>query len=272
MRRYPSIPFAKVKITGAFWSERLETVLTTTIPSQHAQLAKYNVLDSLKLPKPVPPLTFKPRADGFSTQIFWDSDVGKWIEAASYALSHRRDAGAEAQIDAIVEDLEKAEKPDGYVNCWYLERKPQNRWTNLRDNHEFYNLGHLLEGGVAYLRATGKDRLVQVLERAFDHVASVFGRGPGQKRGYRGHPEVEIALIKAWHATGKRKYLDLATYFVDERGKQPHYFDQERDARGEPAGKYGQGTYEYSQSHLPVRQQTKVVGHAVRAMYPPSFA
>lgn len=267
MRRYSSIPFADVKITGAFWSERLETVLTTTIPSQHAQLAKYNVLESLKLPKPVPPLTFKPHADGFSTQIFWDSDVGKWIEAASYALSHRRDPVIEAQIEAIIDDLEKAQEPDGYVNCWYLEREPQNRWTNLRDNHELYNLGHILEGAVAYLRATGKDRLMQVMERAFDHVATVFGRGPGQKRGYCGHPEVELALIKAWHATGKRKYLDLATYFVDERGQQPHYFDQERDARGEPAGKYGQGTYEYSQSHLPVRQQTKVVGHAVRAMY-----
>ena len=267
MRRYSSVPFADVTITGAFWSERLDTVLRTTIPSQHAQLAKYNVLDSLKLPKPVPPLTFKPHADGFSTQIFWDSDVGKWIEAASYALSHRRDPLIEAQIEAIIDDLEKAQEPDGYINCWYLEREPQNRWTNLRDNHELYNLGHLLEGAVAYLRATGSDRLMKVLERAFDHVAALFGRGPGQKRGYCGHPEVELALIKAWHATGQRKYLDLASYFVDERGAQPHYFDIERDARGEPPGKYGQGTYEYSQSHLPVREQTKVVGHAVRAMY-----
>ena len=267
MRRYSSVPFAEVKITGSFWSERLDTVLRKTIPSQHAQLAKYNVLDSLKLPKPVPPLTFKPHADGFSTQIFWDSDVGKWIEAASYALSHRRDPMIEAKIEAIIDDLEKAQEPDGYVNCWYLEREPQNRWTNLRDNHELYNLGHLLEGAVAYLRATGSDRLMQVMERAFDHVATVFGPGPGQKRGYCGHPEVELALIKAWHATGQRKYLDLASYFVDERGQQPHYFDIERDARGEPSGKFGQGTYEYSQSHLPVRQQTKVVGHAVRAMY-----
>lgn len=267
MRRYSSVPFADVTITGAFWSERLDTVLRRTIPSQHAQLQKYNVLDSLKLPQPVPPLTFKPHANGFSTQIFWDSDVGKWIEAASYALSHRRDAGVEAQIEAITDDLEKAQEPDGYVNCWYLEREPQNRWTNLRDNHELYNLGHLLEGAVAYMRATGRDRLMKVMERAFDHVATVFGTGPGQKRGYCGHPEVELALIKAWHATGQRKYLDLASYFVDERGRQPHYFDLESDARGEPAGSFGQGTHEYSQSHMPVRAQAKVVGHAVRAFY-----
>jgi DUF1680 family protein len=267
MRRYASVPFSDVTITGAFWSERLETVLTRTIPSQHAQLAAHNILRSLKLPKPVPPLTIPPHPNGFTTEIFWDSDVGKWLEAASYALSHRRDAGIEAQIEVITDDLAKAQAPDGYLNCWYLEREPQNRWTNLRDNHELYNAGHLLEGAVAYYQATGRDRLLKILEAYVDHIAATFGRGPGQKRGYCGHQEIELALIKAFHATGQRKYLDLARYFIDERGQSPHYFDLERDARGEAPAKYGQGTYEYSQSHLPVRAQTKVVGHAVRAMY-----
>lgn len=267
MRRYSSVPFSDVAITGAFWSERLEVVLTRTIPSQHKQLEKFNMLRSLKLPKPVPPTTIPPQATGFTTEIFWDSDIGKWVEAAAYALAHRRDAVVEAQIEAIVDDLEKAQAPDGYLNCWYLEREPQNRWTNLRDNHELYNAGHMLEGAVAYFRATGRDRMLQVMERYMDHIATVFGRGPGQKRGYCGHQEIELALVKAFHATGKRKFLDLATYFIDERGAQPHYFDQEAAARGEPAGKFHQGTHEYSQSHLPVRAQTKVVGHAVRAMY-----
>jgi len=265
MRRYASVPFSDVQITGAFWSERLETVLTRTIPSQHAQLAKHNILRSLKLPQPVPPLTIPPHPNGFTTEIFWDSDVGKWVEAASYALSHRRDAVIEAQIEEIVTDLERAQAPDGYLNCWYQEREPENRWTNLRDNHEMYNAGHLLEGAVAYYRATGRDRMLQVMERYMDHIAATFG--PDKKRGYCGHQEIELALVKAFHATGKRKFLDLATYFIDERGAQPHYFDLERQARGEPPAKYGQGTYEYSQSHIPVRQQTKVVGHAVRAMY-----
>lgn len=267
MRIYSSVPFASVKITGSFWSERLETVLTRTIPSQHKQLAEHNILRSLKLPKPVPPLTIPPHANGFTTEIFWDSDVGKWVEAAAYALSHRRDAEIEAQIEEIVDDLERAQAPDGYLNCWYLEREPENRWTNLRDNHELYNCGHLLEGAVAYFRATGRDKMLNVLERYIDHIATIFGRKPGQKRGYPGHQEIELALVKAFHATGKRKFLDLASYFIDERGNQPHYFDIERDARGEMPGQYGQGTYEYGQAHLPVRQQTKVVGHAVRAMY-----
>ena len=109
--------------------------------------------------------------------------------------------------------------------------------------------------------------MLDVMERYLDHIRATFGPGPGQKRGYRGHQEIEIALIKLYHLTGERKQLDLAAYFIDERGRQPHYFDIERDARGEAPGQYGQGTYEYSQSHMPVREQTKVVGHAVRAMY-----
>jgi DUF1680 family protein len=267
MRKYASVTFSDVKITGPFWSERLECVLTRTIPSQHAKLAEYNMLESLKLPQPVPPLTIPRNRHNFTTQIFWDSDVGKWVEAASYALSHRRDPIIEAQIESIVDDLEKAQAPDGYLNCWYLEREPQNRWTNLRDNHEMYNAGHMLEGAVAYFHATGRDRMMQVMMRYMDHIATVFGPNPGQKRGYCGHQEIELALVKLYHATKLKKYLDLATYFINERGARPHYFDLEREARGEPAETFGQGTYEYNQSHLPVRDQTKVVGHAVRAMY-----
>ena len=131
------------------------------------------MLRSLTLPKPVPPLTIPPFANGFSTEIFWDSDIGKWVEAASYALAHRRDAVIEAQIEAIIDDLERAQAPDGYLNCWYLEREPQNRWTNLRDNHELYNAGHLLEGAVAYLRATGRDRMMRVMERLVTGEAEV---------------------------------------------------------------------------------------------------
>ncbi|MEO8242455.1 MAG: beta-L-arabinofuranosidase domain-containing protein [bacterium] len=267
MRKYASVKFSDVKVTGPFWQERLETVLTKTIPSQHHQLQINGILDSLKLPQPVPPLRIPRNRHNFTTQIFWDSDVGKWIEAASYAVSHRRDAGIEAQIEAITDDLEKAQAPDGYLNCWYLGREPDKRWTNLRDNHELYNSGHLLEGAVAYFHATGRGRLMKIMMRYMDHIAATFGPGPGQKRGYPGHQELELALVKLYHATDLRKYLDLASYFINERGSQPHYFDTERAGRGEEVGAFIQSTYEYNQSHLPVREQTKVVGHAVRAMY-----
>lgn len=267
MRTFSSVTFSDVKVTGPFWSERLDCVLSRTIPSQHQKLMEYTILDSLKLPQPAPPLTFPRNIHNFTTQIFWDSDIGKWIEAAAYALSHRRDPKIEAQIEAIIDDLENAQAPDGYLNCWYLGREPQNRWTNLRDNHELYNAGHLLEGAIAYFHTTGRDRMLRVMMRYMDHIATEFGPEPGQKRGYPGHQEIELALIKLYHATKIPKYLDLAVYFINQRGTQPHYFDTERDARGEAVGAFHQKTYEYNQSHKPVREQTKVVGHAVRAMY-----
>ncbi len=271
MSRYHPVRFVDVRLEGDFWKERLDIVLTRTIPSQHRKLGEYGILESLKLPKPIPPLRFPRHANGFSVQVFWDSDVGKWIESASYALSHRRDADIEAKIEAIIDDFEKAQLPDGYLNCWYLEREPDNRWTNLRDNHELYNAGHMLEGAIAYYETTGRRRWLDIMERYVDHIATVFGTGPGQKRGYCGHPEIELALVKLYHLTKNRKHLDLAAYFVNERGNQhPHYFDVERierEKRGGEVQRYVYANYEYSQSHMPVRDQRKVVGHAVRAMY-----
>jgi DUF1680 family protein len=271
LSQYYPVRFVNVRLEGEFWRERLDTVLTRTIPSQHRKLEEAGILESLKLPKPVPPLRLPRHANGFSVQVFWDSDVGKWIESASYALSHRRDADIEAKIEAIVDDFEQAQLPDGYLNCWYLEREPENRWTNLRDNHELYNAGHMLEGAIAYYETTGRRRWLDVMERYVDHIATVFGTGPGQKRGYCGHPEIELALVKLYRLSGNRKHLDLAAYFVNERGNQhPHYFDverAEREKRGIDTQRYVFPDYQYSQSHMPVREQRKVVGHAVRAMY-----
>jgi uncharacterized protein len=267
MGQFEPVRFVDVNLEGQFWRERLETVLTRTIPSQHVQLGKHGILESLTLPNPPPPLRFPRNHHDFTVQVFWDSDVGKWIEAASYALSHRRDPDIEAKIEAITDDLEKAQAPDGYLNCWYLQREPENRWTNLRDNHELYNLGHLIEGGIAYFLATGRRRLLDILERYVEHVRQTFGPAPGQKRGYCGHQEIELALIRLYHLTGDRKHLDLASYFIDQRGAQPHYFDQEAVNRGEDPKDFWAKSYEYNQSHKPVREQSKVVGHAVRAMY-----
>ncbi len=271
MSQYHPVRFVDVKLEGKFWTERLDTVLKSTIPSQHEKLGEYGILNSLKLPKPQPPLRFPRHANGFTVQVFWDSDVGKWIEAASYALSHRRDAAIEAKIEAIVDDFEKAQLPDGYLNCWYLGHEPENRWSNLRDNHELYNAGHMLEGAIAYFETTGRRRWLDIMERYIAHIRQTFGTGPGQKRGYCGHPEIELALIKLYHLTKDKKHLDLAAYFVNERGRQnPHYYDvekAERERRGIDVQRYSYPDYEYSQAHKPVREQTKVVGHAVRAMY-----
>ena len=129
----------------------------------------------------------------------------------------------------------------------------------------------MLEGAIAYFETTGRRRWLDIMERYVEHIRQTFGPGPGQKRGYCGHPEIELALVKLYHLTGERKHLDLAAYFVNERGQQPpHYFDvekAEREKRGIDIQRYVYPNYEYSQSHKPVREQDKVVGHAVRAMY-----
>ncbi|MBV8564102.1 MAG: glycoside hydrolase family 127 protein [Methylobacteriaceae bacterium] len=268
MRRYTPVRFTQVSVEGEFWRERLETVLTRTIPSQHEQLERHGLLESLRIRQPPPPLRIPVSNHGMSTQVFWDSDVGKWIEAASYSLAHRRDTTIEAQIDEITEWLAKAQLPDGYLNCWYIGREIDKRWTNLRDRHELYCAGHLLEGAIAYYQATGRRRLLDVMCRYVDHIADMFGPGPNQRHGYCGHQEIELALIKLYHVTKERKHLDLAAYFINERGNRPpHYFDVEALARGDDPKKYWFKTYEYGQAHKPVREQDKVVGHAVRAMY-----
>jgi uncharacterized protein len=268
MRNFTPVRFTEVSVEGDFWRERLDTVLARTIPSQYEQLERHGLLESLTIPEPPPPLRIPVRQHGITTQIFWDSDVGKWIEAASYALSHRRDATIEARIDEITDWLARAQLPDGYLNCWYIGREIGNRWTNLRDKHELYCAGHLLEGAIAYFQATGRRRLLDILCRYVDHIATVFGPGPGQKHGYCGHQEIELALIKLYTVTQDRRHLDLAAYFIDERGRQPpHFFDTEAVARGDDPKAYWFRSYEYSQSHKPVREQDKVVGHAVRAMY-----
>ena len=233
MRRYSPVPFNEVSVEGSFWRERLDTVLTRTIPSQYRQLESHGLLESLRCRSHRPPLRIPRSRHNFTTQIFWDSDVGKWIEAASYALSHRRDATIEAEIDEITEWLAEAQLPDGYLNCWYIGREIDKRWTNLRDNHELYCAGHMLEGAVAYFRATGRRRLLDIMEKYVDHIATVFGPGPDQKHGYPGHQEIELALIKLYHLTGDKRRLDLAAYFINERGRQPHYFEAEARARGE---------------------------------------
>jgi DUF1680 family protein len=199
--------------------------------------------------------------------MFWDSDVAKWLEAASYSLATHRDPELEARVDEVIDIVAQAQHADGYLNTWFTTVDPQNRWKNLRDWHELYCAGHLIEAGVAHFQATGKRTLLDVVCRYTDYIATVFGPGSGQKRGYCGHPEIELALVKLYHATGEARYLELSRYFVDERGRQPHYFDQEALERGQDPASFWARTYEYNQSHLPVREQRQVVGHAVRAMY-----
>ena len=138
--------------------------------------------------------------------------------------------------------------------------------------HELYCMGHLIEAAVAWFEATGSRSLLDVSERMSDHIASQFGTEKGKRRGYCGHPEVELALMKLARATGQQRHAKLAKYFVDERGKRPHFFDSEAAAKGQaisdaPTWTDVQKKYDYYSAHRPLREQADLGGHAVRALY-----
>lgn len=256
-----SIPVALqyVEINDAFWSPKLQVNREVTIPTIYQRCKETGRIDAWKL-------TWRP-GQPQEPHVFWDSDVAKWIEAAAYSLATHPEAKLEATLDELIDTISRAQQPDGYLNTHFTVVHPERRWTNLRDWHELYCAGHLIEAAVAYFHATGKKKFLDTVCRYVDHIESVFGTQPGQKRGYDGHEEIELALVKLFRSTGEKRYLQLAKYFVDERGRQPHYFDVEARERGEDPASYWAKTHEYTQSHLPVREQTLPVGHAVRGMY-----
>jgi len=247
--------FSQVKIDDAFWSPRIAVNRQVTLAHEYEMCRTTGRLDAFKLhwepgTEPVP-------------HIFWDSDVAKWVEAASYSLAAHPDPDLERKLDDITTLIASAQQADGYLNTHFTAVEPDKRFTNLRDWHELYCAGHLIEAGVAHAEATGKRTLLDAVCRYADLLARVFGTGEGQIPGYPGHEEIELALVKLYRATGQRRYLELSRYFIDQRGRQPHYYDLESARRGEKA----RSDYSYCQAHLPVRQQESVTGHAVRAMY-----
>jgi DUF1680 family protein len=266
-QRYTPLALADVTIADAFWAPRQRANRERTIPHIYRQCLDTGRIDAFR-PDWAPRIEpFRRPSGGASHVMFWDSDVAKWIEAASYSLATHPDAALDALLDSVIALIAQAQHPDGYLNTWFTSVDPQSRWKNLRDWHELYCAGHLIEAAVAHFQATGKRTLLDVLRRYADYIGSVFGAEAGKLRGYCGHPEIELALVKLYRATGEQRYLELSRYFVDERGRQPHYFDQEACARGEDPAAFWAKSYEYNQAHRPVREQQQVVGHAVRAMY-----
>ncbi len=254
-----AIPLGRVRIDDPFWTPRQDVIREVTLDLQHDILQKSGAIDALKMQwkegQPNPP------------HPFWESDVAKWIEAAGYSLTTHPDPELEARVDAVIDIMGKAQQPDGYLYVYYSLVEPGNRWTNLRDKHEMYCAGHLIEAAVAYYEATGKRKFLDIMCRYADYIDSLFGPGEGQRRGYPGHEELELALVKLHRLTGQERYLRLAQYFVNERGAQPHYFDIEARERGEDPAAFRFSDYDYNQSHLPIREQETADGHSVRAMY-----
>lgn len=265
MKQMRVIPLKQVQINDSFWSKRQKLVRETVIPYQ------WDALNDT-IPGAEPSHTVENfriaagelKADYYG-QVFQDSDLAKWLEAVGYALALKRDEKLESIADGVIELLERAQQDDGYLNTYFTVAKPGQKWSNLRDDHELYCAGHLIEAAVAYYEATGKKKVLDVMSCYADHIASVFGPDSGQIRGYDGHPEIELALVRLYHATGNGKYLELSKYFIEERGKHPYFFDLEEESRTEH--RVAKRKEDYFQAHQPVRQQKTAEGHAVRALY-----
>lgn len=288
------LPLRSVQVTDSFWKHEMELVRTQVIPYQWTALndqvkdaapsfcmhnfktaAKMNAQkkalgNDFKEPTytfrgfetlPEDPEQLEDRFYGF---VFQDSDFYKWIEAVGYSLTQHPDAQLEALADGAIEYICAAQQDDGYLDTYYILNGRDKIFSNLRDNHELYCLGHLLEAAVAYYGATGKDKLLNAACRYADFVAGYFGPEDGKCKGYPGHEIAEMALIRLYETTGNEKYLNLSRYFIDQRGKAPCYFDGENHETEHDSEGFNN---EYLQAHAPVREQTEAVGHAVRAVY-----
>lgn len=244
------VPFTSVKVTDSFWGQRLKASREVTIPlafSKCEETGRYE--NFVKAAHP----SDEYKVGGFS---FDDTDVYKTIEGASYLLQTYPDKKLEKYIDSVLVIVAGAQEPDGYL---YTARtmNPKHphewagpeRWSKVEElSHEFYNLGHMVEGAVAHYQATGKRNFLDIAIRYADCVCKAIGNGPDQKKLVPGHQIAEMALVRLYLVTGDRKYLDQAKFFLDARG-----YTSRKDA--------------YSQAHKPVLEQDEAVGHAVRATY-----
>lgn len=185
--------------------------------------------------------------------FFWDSDVAKWIEGAAYILQKEDAPDLEKKIDETVDLIEKNQGEDGYFNIYFTVIEPQNRFQN-RDWHELYCAGHLTEAAIAYYKATGKDKFLKCMCRYIDYIEKVFRYERIAAFRTPGHEEIELALVKLYHCTGEKRYLELSKYFIDTRGTGKEMYAEWASER-------------YFQSHKPCREQTTAEGHSVRAGY-----
>lgn len=290
--RLNSVGLKSVRIDDAFWNTYVKLVDDVILPFQW-ELINDRADDSPQFRKTSSPVGFqwKPLDDrsedtersgcirnfriaGGKEQgehrgtVFQDTDLAKWLEAVAYSLHKKKNAELEALADSAIDLIVAAQCEDGYINTYYTITGEE-RWSNLFEGHELYTAGHMIEAAVAYYEATGKRKLLDALCRFADLIDEVFGREAGKLRGYPGHPEIELALVRLYRVTGEERYLKLADYFVRERGTQPCYFLREKGLRTQNFlfPEFKDFGFDYMQAHVPLAQQTAAEGHAVRAVY-----
>ena len=260
-----NISLKNVQVQDGFWKPMQDLIIETVIPYQEKILndeipgvEKSHALANFRIAAGM-------EKGEFYGMVFQDSDVAKWLEAVAYSLVVHPDAELEKRADEVIETIEKAQQEDGYLNTYFTIKEPEHRWQNLQECHELYCAGHMMEAAVAYYDATGKDKLLKVMERMADHIDRRFGSD--KITGIPGHQEVEIGLMRLYHTTGEERYCNLAEYFINERGKNPNFFYEESQKRGWTHFGIDPKDTVYNQSFATVYDQKEAVGHSVRAVY-----
>ena len=261
MKNTSPLKWNKCRITDDVLALRMKMAHESTIPSSIERCYETGRIEAFK----------HNWQEGMPNRphIFWDSDVAKVIEGIAYEIALNPDEALEDEMNRIVDLIVASQLPDGYLNSYFSHVDPENRWKNINEWHELYCAGHLIEAAVAHYEATGKRNFLDAMCRYTDYIITVFGHGENQIPAYPGHEEIELALCKLADVTGEQKYFDLAKYFIDERGQAPNYFTEvegklpDRKHLRRPFGTKP----EVFQAHIPVREQTEAVGHAVRAGY-----
>lgn len=241
------VPVGAVELGGDFWGERLRRIAEVTLPSQYALLESTGRLDNFRR-------VFGASDAPYTGLFFNDSDIYKWIEAASWIQIRGRMPALDALIDQAIDLIERAQGDDGYINTYFSCERAHERWSNLRDLHELYCGGHLIQAAVAHHRVTGSERLLNVARRFADLVCATFGSAEqGKKAEIDGHEEIEMALVELARETGDTRYLEQARFFIERRGHNTL-----------TGGRWGP---EYFQDDQPFREMKTLHGHAVRALY-----
>ncbi len=268
MNKLSLVPLQNTTINDRYWNKYISLIESVILPHQ------WNILsDQLEdTPTSHSLANFKiaaGREQGeFYGAVFQDTDVAKWLEAVGFSLATHPDQELEQTADEVIDIIGEAQCEDGYLNTYFTIKAPTLRFTNLQEGHELYTAGHLMEAAVAYYKSTGKDKFLRIMCRFADLICEVFSEEHNSK-GYPGHQEIEIGLFKLYEVTGNERYLELAKSFIERRGMAPNYFLEE-EKKPEFHKIFPElANYDpiYSQSHLPVREQTTAEGHAVRAVY-----
>lgn len=267
-QRLKSVALNKIDIHDLFWNKYIDLVEDVILPFQWELIndqvegaeKSYCIRNFRTL--------IEKNGEPHRGMVFQDTDVAKWLEAVAYSLAKKKNGHLEELADQAIDLIEGAQCEDGYLNT-YFTITGKERWTNLLEGHELYTAGHMIEAGVAYYEATGKEKILKVVRRFADYMCTVFGAEEGKNHGYPGHPEVELALVRLYHVTGEKRYLELSDYFVRTRGEKPCYFDTEncRKEGNYMFPEFADFENDYLQVHMPLREQTKAEGHAVRAVY-----